>query len=76
MAIYVNRILNMKQIKVIGFDMDHTLVRYHSDKFEELTFNVAIKKLLEDHKLPAEINNFLAISVKGILVLSINMSKI
>ena len=43
MSIYVNRILNMKQIKVIGFDMDHTLVRYYSDKFEELTFNVAIK---------------------------------
>lgn len=58
MTIYVNRILNMKQIKVIGFDMDHTLVRYYSDKFEELTFNVAIKKLLEDHNLPEEIKSF------------------
>lgn len=47
MGIYVNRILNMKQIKAIGFDMDHTLVRYHSDKFEELTFHETIKKLLE-----------------------------
>ena len=58
MTIYVNRILNMKQIKVIGFDMDHTLVRYHSDKFEELTFNVAIKKLHEDYNLPKEVLSF------------------
>ena len=37
----------MKQIKVIGFDMDHTLVRYHSDVFEALTFEKTIKKLSE-----------------------------
>jgi HAD superfamily 5'-nucleotidase-like hydrolase len=58
MTIYVNRILNMKQIKVIGFDMDHTLVRYYSDKFEELTFNVAVKKLVEDYGLPKDVLNF------------------
>jgi FMN phosphatase YigB (HAD superfamily) len=50
MAIYVNRVLNMKYIKTIGFDMDHTLVRYHSDKFEELTFNESIKKLAEEEE--------------------------
>ena len=48
MGIYVNRVLNMKQIKVIGLDMDHTLVRYHTEKFEELTFNIAIDKLIND----------------------------
>jgi HAD superfamily 5'-nucleotidase-like hydrolase len=60
MAIYVNRVLNMKYIKAIGFDMDHTLVRYHSDKFEELTFNVAIKKLAEEEEFdyPKEILDF------------------
>jgi HAD superfamily 5'-nucleotidase-like hydrolase len=60
MAIYVNRVLNMKYIKTIGFDMDHTLVRYHSDKFEELTFNVSIKKLAEEEEFdyPAEILDF------------------
>lgn len=47
MAIHVNRVLNMKQIKVIGFDMDHTLVKYHSDVFENLTFEKAVLKLLE-----------------------------
>jgi HAD superfamily 5'-nucleotidase-like hydrolase len=58
MSIYVNRVLNMKQIKVIGFDMDHTLVRYHSDKFEELTFHQTIKKLLNDRGYPKDIESF------------------
>lgn len=58
MDIYVNRVLNMKQIKAIGFDMDHTLVRYHSDKFEELTFNESIKKLISDTGYPKEIEKF------------------
>jgi len=50
----------MKYIKAIGFDMDHTLVRYHSDKFEELTFNESIKKLAEEEEFdyPSEIKNF------------------
>lgn len=60
MAIYVNRVLNMKYIKAIGFDMDHTLVRYHSDKFEELTFNESLKKLAfeEEFDYPEDIMSF------------------
>lgn len=58
MSIYVNRVLNMKQIKVIGFDMDHTLVRYNTDEFEELTFNTSIEKLISDKGYPKEIRNF------------------
>lgn len=58
MGIYVNRVLNMKYIKAIGFDMDHTLVRYHSDKFEKLTFDESIKKLINDKGYPKELENF------------------
>ncbi len=58
MAIYVNRVLNMKHIKAIGFDMDHTLVRYHSDVFEELTFNETIKKLVGELQYPKEVEKF------------------
>ena len=58
MSIYVNRVLNMKHIKVIGFDMDHTLVRYNSDKFEELTFNISLEKLIKDKGYPKDIKNF------------------
>ena len=31
MGVYINRILNMKKIKAIGFDMDHTIVRYNTE---------------------------------------------
>ena len=48
----------MKHIKVIGFDMDHTLVRYHTDKFEELVFDITINKLINDHNYPEEIKKF------------------
>ena len=58
MTIYVNRVLNMKHIKAIGFDMDHTLVTYHSDRFEELTFHKSVEKLIKDKGYPEEINKF------------------
>ena len=35
-VVYCNRTLNLKRIKYIGFDMDHTLVRYDIEKFEHL----------------------------------------
>lgn len=58
MSIFVNRILNLKNIKVIGFDMDHTLVRYNSEVFEQLVFNVVRKKLIELKNYPSEILDF------------------
>ena len=36
--VFVNRILNMKKIKLIGLDMDHTLIRYNSENFESLVY--------------------------------------
>ncbi len=58
MSIYVNRVLNMKHIKVIGFDMDHTLVRYHTEEFEKLVFDITIEKLINDHKYPTVVKKF------------------
>nr|MDA3850042.1 hypothetical protein [Spirochaetaceae bacterium] len=55
MSIFVNRVLNMKKIKVIGFDMDYTLVRYHTHVFEELTHRVSLEKLVKDFKYPKSI---------------------
>ncbi|MDI1352501.1 MAG: 5'-nucleotidase domain-containing protein, partial [bacterium] len=51
--VFVNRILNMKKIKLIGVDMDHTLIRYHSEKFEGLVYDL-IKEKLVSHKLYPE----------------------
>lgn len=48
----------MKHIKAIGFDMDYTLVRYHSDVFEELTFEKVQQKLVKDYGYPKEVLDF------------------
>ncbi|MFN8370793.1 MAG: HAD-IG family 5'-nucleotidase [Bacteriovoracaceae bacterium] len=58
MGLHVNRILNFKKIKAIGLDMDYTLVRYHSEAFETLSFNVVVKKLIQLKNYPEEINSF------------------
>jgi HAD superfamily 5'-nucleotidase-like hydrolase len=55
--IFVNRILNLKHIKAIGFDMDHTLVRYHIEEFEQLSYQMAIEKLVKNLNYPQVINS-------------------
>jgi HAD superfamily 5'-nucleotidase-like hydrolase len=44
--VFVNRILNMKKIKLIGLDMDHTLIRYHSENFESLVYQLVKDQLV------------------------------
>jgi len=53
--IYINRTLNMKRISHIGLDMDHTLVRYNSANFEELTHKIMLEKLVENKFYPSDI---------------------
>jgi len=45
--IFVNRSLNMANIKAIGFDMDHTLICYNRETFEEIAFYETVKKFVE-----------------------------
>lgn len=45
--VFVNRTLNMRKIKFIGLDMDHTLVRYNTKAFEELAHKTIIQKLIK-----------------------------
>lgn len=58
MSIFINRVLNMKKIKIIGFDMDYTLVRYNTKEFEDLTHRLAVKKLVESYNYPKELLDF------------------
>lgn len=72
MTVFVNRSLNLKAIKAIGFDMDFTLVRYHSEAFEELTYAETIKKFktLPD-KYPVDFDNFkfdFNLAVRGLIL--------
>jgi HAD superfamily 5'-nucleotidase-like hydrolase len=54
--IFVNRTLNLKKIKYLGFDMDHTLVRYNSKNFESLVYKFTLEHLINNKKYPADIN--------------------
>lgn len=51
--VFVNRTLNLKRIKYLGFDMDHTLVRYNSANFEELAHKTMVEKLVQEKGYPA-----------------------
>ncbi len=53
--VFVNRTLNMKRIRYLGFDMDHTLVRYNSENFEALAHRIMIEKLVADKGYPRSI---------------------
>ena len=44
--VYVNRTLNLKRIKYLGLDMDHTLIRYNTENFERLSHTTIIEKLI------------------------------
>jgi len=55
MPVYVNRLLNLKKINVIGFDMDYTLVGYKIDAFEGLTHQLAVKRLVTKFGYPQSV---------------------
>lgn len=45
--VFVNRTLNLKRIKFLGLDMDHTLIRYQTHAFEKLSHSVMKEKLIK-----------------------------
>ena len=53
--VYVNRTLNLRKIQYLGFDMDHTLVRYNSEAFERTCHQVVVKKLVEEKGYPKDL---------------------
>jgi hypothetical protein len=55
--VFVNRILNLKKIKYIGLDMDHTLIRYNIKNFETLVYKMVVESLIKDKKYPAALRN-------------------
>lgn len=50
--VYVNRTLNLKRIRYIGLDMDHTLIRYFSEEFESLSHSIMKEKLIKNRNYP------------------------
>lgn len=56
--VFVNRIINMRKIKHIGVDMDHTLIRYHSDEIESLVFSLIKEAIVDLMHYPSEVKKF------------------
>jgi HAD superfamily 5'-nucleotidase-like hydrolase len=50
--VFVNRTLNLKKIKYIGFDMDHTIIRYNSENFESLVYKFVVDYLIANKHYP------------------------
>lgn len=50
--VFANRILNLKKIKYVGLDMDHTLIRYNSKNFEQLVYQYVIEDLIINKGYP------------------------
>ncbi|WED42071.1 HAD-IG family 5'-nucleotidase [Legionella cardiaca] len=73
--VFVNRILNMKKIKYIGLDMDHTLIRYNTRNFESLVYKLVVEKLINDKNYPVDIRKFkfnFDSSIRGLIIDSKN----
>lgn len=73
--VFVNRILNLKKIKYIGLDMDHTLIRYHTENFEALVFKLVIETLIQNKHYPEKIRNFtfhMLDAIRGLVIDSEN----
>ncbi len=69
--VFVNRTLNLKKIKYIGLDMDHTLVRYHTENFERLSHTKIIEKLILRKKYPDELKNLKFVynaAIRGLVI--------
>src|SRR3990167_3423965 len=70
-TVFVNRILNMKKIKFIGLDMDHTLVRYQTKNFEETVYKLVVERLILDKGYPDKIKQCqfdFAHAIRGLVV--------
>ncbi len=73
--VFANRVLNLKKIKYIGLDMDHTLIRYNIKNFESLVYKMVVEILIKEKKYPAELMKFEFIftdAIRGLIIDSKN----
>jgi len=64
--------LNMKKIKLIGFDMDYTLVRYRIEAFESLAHSAAAAYMVNELGYPLEIGRLVFDGSRAIVGLVID----
>jgi HAD superfamily 5'-nucleotidase-like hydrolase len=70
MSVYVNRTLNLRKIRYLGFDMDHTLVRYHTEAFENTVHDAVLEKL-KGRGYPEEVSKLpfvFDLAIRGLVI--------
>lgn len=73
--VFVNRVLNLKKIKCIGLDMDHTLIRYKTKNFETLVYQLIINELIQNKHYPVQLQQFKFVfedAIRGLVIDSKN----
>lgn len=69
--VFVTRTLNLKRIRYIGLDMDHTLIRYHTEEFERLSHSVMKDKLIKGKGYPEAVRNLpfsYDLAIRGLVI--------
>jgi len=69
--VFVNRTLNLKKVRYIGVDMDHTLIRYNSVNFEKLSHTTMIDKLIKGKNYPETLRKLVFdynFAVRGLVI--------
>lgn len=67
-GVYTNRTLNLRAIKVVGYDMDYTLVHYHVEDWERRAYQ-HIKARLAAAKWPvADLSFDAEVVVRGLVI--------
>lgn len=69
--VFVTRTLNLKRIRYIGLDMDHTLIRYHTEEFEKLSHSVMKEKLIKGKNYPEAIRTLpfhYDLAIRGLVI--------
>jgi 5'-nucleotidase len=69
--IFCNRNLRMAGIELIGFDMDYTLALYQQDRLEKLSIELTLKKLIENHGYPPDIQALSydpSLAIRGVVI--------
>jgi HAD superfamily 5'-nucleotidase-like hydrolase len=69
--VFVNRTLRLDSIRYVGFDLDWTLAPYDRDALGELTFDLAVERLVRDFGYPpglGELRYRPEFSCRGLLI--------
>ena len=73
---FANRDLDLKDIKVIGYDMDYTLIHYHVNKWEEKAYEHTLNYLINEEGWPLKHLSFDPNITKRGLVLDLKKGNI